>query len=266
MFAKTIVDSDAFLDMPTSTQCLYFHLSIRADDDGFINNPKKIVRIVNCSEDDLKLLIGKKFIIPFESGIVVIKHWRIHNYIQSDRYKPTVYQEEKQLLGIKKNGAYTIKNQPEITTDTECIQNVSKMEAQVRLGKDRLDEVRQEVEEEEKNPHTPHEEIKELYNNICKSLTPIRSLSDSRKEKIRTRWKQLDFNIDNFKKVFEIVEGSSFCTGNNNRGWKADFDWIMKNDDNIIKILEGKYGGNEYDNVEENNNKPKTSGYEGRGY
>ena len=83
MFSKTIIDSDAFLDMPLSTQSLYFHLSMRADDDGFINNPKKIQRMIGCADDDLKLLIAKNFIIPFESGIVVIKHWKIHNYIRN---------------------------------------------------------------------------------------------------------------------------------------------------------------------------------------
>lgn len=128
MFAKTIIDSDAFLDMPLSTQSLYFHLSMRADDDGFINNPKKIQRMIGASDDDLKLLIAKKFIIPFESGIVVIKHWKIHNYIQKDRYKETVYQDEKALLEIKDNNSYTLCTQ-------ECIQPVSNMETQVRLGK-----------------------------------------------------------------------------------------------------------------------------------
>lgn len=108
MFAKTIIDSDAFLDMPLSTQALYFHLSMRADDDGFINNPKKIQRMIGCSDDDLKLLIAKNFIIPFESGIVVIKHWRIHNYIRADRKKDTAYPEEMKLLAVKENGAYTI--------------------------------------------------------------------------------------------------------------------------------------------------------------
>lgn len=106
MFAKTIIDSDAFLDMPLTTQALYFHLSMRADDDGFINNPKKLQRMIGASDDDLKLLAAKDFIIPFESGIVVIKHWKIHNYIQKDRYKQTIYQEEKSLLNDEK-GAYT---------------------------------------------------------------------------------------------------------------------------------------------------------------
>jgi hypothetical protein len=134
MFAKTIIDSDAFLDMPLSTQSLYFHLSMRADDDGFINNPKKIQRMIGASDDDLKLLIAKNFIIPFESGIVVIKHWKIHNYIQSDRYKPTVYQEERELLEMKKNKAYTLSE----SLETECIQNGYSLETQVRLGKDSI--------------------------------------------------------------------------------------------------------------------------------
>lgn len=130
MFAKTIIDSDAFLDMPLSTQALYFHLSMRADDDGFINNPKKIQRTIGASEDDLKLLIAKNFIIPFESGIVVIKHWKIHNYIRNDRYKETVYAEEKELLDIKENGAYTVG----IPSDNQA---VYQMETQYRIGKDR---------------------------------------------------------------------------------------------------------------------------------
>ena len=130
MFAKTIIDSDAFLDMPLSTQALYFHLSMRADDDGFINNPKKIQRMIGCSDDDLKLLLAKSFIIAFESGIIVIKHWRLHNYIQKDRYKPTIYQNEKSRLCEDKNHVYSL--------DTGCIQDVSEMDTQVRLGQDRL--------------------------------------------------------------------------------------------------------------------------------
>lgn len=145
MFAKTIIDSDAFLDMPMSTQALYFHLSMRADDDGFINNPKRIQRMIGASDDDLKLLIAKSFIIVFESGVVVIKHWKIHNYIQSDRYKPTVYAEEKSLLDVKKNKAYTLNT-------NECIQNVYNTDTQdrlgkVRLGKDRLGKDSIEIEE-----------------------------------------------------------------------------------------------------------------------
>lgn len=130
MFAKTIIDSDAFLDMPLSTQSLYFHLSMRADDDGFINNPKKIQRMVGASDDDLKLLIAKNFIIPFESGIVVIKHWKIHNYIRNDRYKETVYLDEKAQLDTKGNNAYTV-------CLPSGIPNGYRLDTQVRLGEDR---------------------------------------------------------------------------------------------------------------------------------
>ena len=129
MFAKTIIDSDPFLDMPLSTQALYFHLSMRADDDGFINNPKKIQRMIGASDDDLRVLIMKRFILPFESGVVVIKHWRMHNYIRNDRYKETVYQEEKSQLLLKENGSYT-------ELSTIGIPDGNQVETQVRLGKD----------------------------------------------------------------------------------------------------------------------------------
>ena len=137
MFAKTIIDSDQFLDMPLSTHALYFHLSMRADDDGFINNPKKIQRMIGASDDDLKLLVAKRFILPFDSGVVVIKHWKIHNYIRNDRYKETVYQEEKALLEVKENGAYTELTPAGIPVGIPSDnQQVYQMETQVRLGKD----------------------------------------------------------------------------------------------------------------------------------
>lgn len=116
MFSKEIVDSDAFLDMPVSTQNLYFHLGMRADDDGFINSVNKIMAISNASKNDLELLIVKSFLIPFMDGVFVIKHWRMNNYIRGDRYKPTNYQEDYALLEIKRNGAYTL-----ISPDTPVV-------------------------------------------------------------------------------------------------------------------------------------------------
>ena len=132
MFTQKIIDSDAFLDMPLSTQALYFHLNMRADDDGFINNPKKIVRMIGASEDDFKVLIAKNFIMQFDSGIIVVKHWKMHNYIAKDRYKPTVYADEKAMLETKENGAYTL-----------CIQDVYKLDTQVSRGKSKIGEDRQ---------------------------------------------------------------------------------------------------------------------------
>ena len=146
MFAKTIIDSDAFLDMPLSTQALYFHLSMRADDDGFINNPKKIQRMIGCADDDLKMLVAKRFIIPFESGIVVIKHWKIHNYIRGDRKKATAYPEEMALLTEKENGAYSLLTDKCQSSDSQltdkCPHRLGKASlGKVSLGKERVVEV-----------------------------------------------------------------------------------------------------------------------------
>ncbi|MBO5921923.1 MAG: hypothetical protein J6Q48_06000 [Bacteroidaceae bacterium] len=107
MFAKTIVLSDAFLDMPMSARCLYFTLSMLGDDDGFVNSPKGIMRQCGASEDDMRILLAKKFLLGFESGVIVIKHWRINNYLRNDRYQETKYVEEKSELLIDENGSYT---------------------------------------------------------------------------------------------------------------------------------------------------------------
>ena len=107
MFTKKITESDAFLEMPLTTQCLYFHLNMYADDDGFVNNPKRVMRVIGSNDDDLKVLISKNFILVFESGVIVIKHWRMHNTLQNDRYHPTDYQEEYAQLGLKENKSYT---------------------------------------------------------------------------------------------------------------------------------------------------------------
>lgn len=132
MFAKAIIDSDIFLDMPLSTQALYFHLAMRADDEGFVNNPKKIQKMIGASDDDIRILIGKRYILTFETGIIVIKHWKIHNYIQSDRFKPTSYIEEKSQLTLDEKKSYV---------EVPQIGNVSKMDTQVSIGKDRLDKI-----------------------------------------------------------------------------------------------------------------------------
>lgn len=185
MFAKTIIDSDAFLDMPLSSQALYFHLSMRADDDGFINNPKKIQRMVGASDDDLKLLCAKRFIIPFESGIVVIKHWKIHNYIQKDRYKETMYQEEKALLDVKENKAYTLL--------PECIQTVSKMDTQVRLGKDSVEIVEDSAEDDAfASPEpAPKKPVKHKYGEYKNVL-----LTDDELDKLKSEYRDWEARIE----------------------------------------------------------------------
>ena len=161
MFAKQIIDSDAFLEMPLSTQALYFHMAMRADDDGFVHNPKRIQRMVNASDDDLRILALRKFIIPFESGVVVIKHWKIHNYIQKDRYKETAYLDEKSQLIVKENNAYSLDVSD---LDTRCIQDASSLETQVSIGKskDRLGKDRLGKENNEKNGRFSPPSIQEV--------------------------------------------------------------------------------------------------------
>lgn len=131
MFAKTIIDSDAFLDMPMSARLLYYDLGMRADDDGFVNSPKKIMRMIGATQDDLSILALRKFIIPFDVGIVVIKHWKIHNYIRKDTYTETKYLEEKELLELDENKSYKLKN---IKSNV----SVDETSTQVRLGKDSI--------------------------------------------------------------------------------------------------------------------------------
>ncbi|MFR4248824.1 MAG: DNA replication protein [Leuconostoc lactis] len=127
MFSKKVTDTDTFLDMPLSTQALYFHLNMHADDDGFIDNTKTIQRMIGSSDDDRKLLVAKQFLLPFENRLVVIKDWRVRNYIQGDRYHKTQYINEKSQLIVEENNMYTRR-----------VQDVSNMDTQVRLGKDRL--------------------------------------------------------------------------------------------------------------------------------
>jgi uncharacterized phage protein (TIGR02220 family) len=128
MFAKTIIDSDAFLDMPISARLLYYDLAMRADDDGFINSPKKIMKFIGATNDDMNILILRKFIIPFDNGVVVIKHWRIHNYIRKDTYNETSYKEEKAMLELDENKAYRLSSQLSVDGSS----------TQVRLGKDSI--------------------------------------------------------------------------------------------------------------------------------
>jgi len=134
MFNKKITESDAFVDMPASTQNLYFHLNMNADDDGFVSSPKKIMRGVGAKDDDYKILLAKRFLIAFQSGVCVIKHWLVHNTLRKDRYLETTYLDEKHTLMIKDNSVYT-NGKP----------NGNQMATQIRLDKIRLDKIKKSV-------------------------------------------------------------------------------------------------------------------------
>lgn len=139
MFAVYVIDSDLFLDMPLTAQALYFHLCLRADDDGFLNNPKKIQRMVRATDDDMKILIAKQFLIPFDTGVLVIRHWKVHNVIRRDMYKPTMCVEEKAYLDTDDSGLYQVRNEPVTDTVQGCIEDVTEPVQNRTIDKDRLD-------------------------------------------------------------------------------------------------------------------------------
>ena len=196
MFTKKIVDSDAFLDMPLSTQALYFHLNMRADDDGFINNPKKIQRMIGASEDDLKLLVAKRFVICFENGVIVIKHWRMHNTLRKDRYNPTTYQDQLSMLDIKDNNSYTEKV-PEIPLATTWQPNGNHLEPQYSIDKESIvkfnidkDNMSDSDEPEQPTPKKtkPVKHKYGEYNNVL--------LTDDELEKLKKEYSDLDERIE----------------------------------------------------------------------
>ncbi len=218
MFSLDVVNTDIFLDLPISSQALYFHLGMRADDDGFISSPKRITAMIGANQDDLKLLIAKGFVISLDGGIIVIRHWKQNNYIQADRYKKTIYQNQFSLLGVV-NGTYEL--------DASCIQTVSKMDTQNRLGKDSIDKV-----------SIDYQQIADMYNNTCVSFPKLTKLSDKRKKAIKARLNT--YTVEDFKRLFEMAESSSFLKGQNNRNWSATFDWLIQ-DGNMAKVLDGNY-------------------------
>lgn len=197
MFAKTIVLSDAFLDMPLSARCLYFTLGMLADDDGFVNSPKSIMRQAGASTDDLNLLMAKRFILAFESGIIVIKHWRIHNYIQKDRYKESKYIEEKATLTLDQNGAYT-----------ECIQDVSTSDTQVRLGKDRdrIELGEGSIGESDEDINVPTKPVRHkygYYNNVLLSDEEMMKLAEEFPNDLKDRIERLSEYIASTGKKYK---------------------------------------------------------------
>lgn len=234
MISKKITDTDAFLDMPLTTQALYFHFLQNADDDGFVGNPNSIMRKVGASKNDYDLLMVKRFIIVFDSGICVIKHWRIHNYIQKDRYVPTTFIKEKAQLETEENGAYT-----------ECIQNVSNLYAQYSIGKDSIveDSIGKDSIEGERactreTVHSKAQTIVDLFNELCPSLSKVTVLSTCREKAITARLKE--FTVEQFTTVFKKAEASKFLTGRNGKAWRANFDWIIAAS-NFVKVLDGNY-------------------------
>lgn len=208
MMSKSIIKSDTFLDMPATTQNLYFHMLLDADDDGFINAPKSIMRMIGAKDDDMKVLAAKQFVIPFESGVVVIKDWKIHNYIQNDRYKPSTL-PERDLLNIQKDKTYTLKSDVS-RMDTECIQTVSIGKdrlGKVRLGKDRIGKDRVGKDSIETLCHVSHDNVDKSHFEIIEYLnlktgSKFKPTTKPYVQAIRSRLKE-GYTVDDFKTVID---------------------------------------------------------------
>lgn len=294
MFNIKLIKSDAFTSMPLSTQALYFHLNLEADDDGFIGNPNGVRRFVGASEDDMNLLIYKGFLIKFDSGVVVVKHWRMHNTLKGDRYVETAYQEEGSMLYLKKNGSYTFDAEQAVTKlENKWNQNVSKMfpqsskvqcsvvESSIKMllpNKKNNGEAlpppieATAVEILEETPKAKeyissagiYVEVQNLYNTICCNFQPVERMTNKRKRFINTLLDK-GFTLSDFEKLFDKVAASEYFNSLKQGQWKPTFDWIIQ-EDNMSAVLEGKYdkafdfkGGN----AEKKN---KFNNFKGRGY
>lgn len=189
MFAKTIIDSDAFLDMPVTSRLLYYDLGMRADDDGFVNAPKKIMRMVGASDDDIKILCARKFLIPFDSGVVVIKHWRINNYLRSDRYQETKYISERAELSVEENGSYTLG----IPTVYQRYTNGIPNSGIPSIDKDSKDKNSKDKDNNEASPFASFDEnVKKALENFSEMRKRLKKpLTDNAKVRLANRLKEL---------------------------------------------------------------------------
>lgn len=194
MFSLDVIDTDKFLDMPTSTQALYFHLGMRADDDGFVTSPKKILAVSGCNNDDLKLLITKNFIIPFESGVIVITDWKANNYLRGDRYMATRCIEEKKSL-TEIDGKYQINldGVPDgIPSVNQCAADVA---TQKRIEENRINNI------VEQSPTTyPFKEVIEHLNQ--RTGKKFKHSSKANQKHIKARINE-GYTLEDFKKVID---------------------------------------------------------------
>ena len=274
MFTMKIVDTDAFLDMPLSTQCLYFHLNMRADDDGFIGNPKRIEKIIGANDDDLKLLIAKRFVILFDDGVIVIKHWRMHNTLSRDRYIETSYTDEKKKLLLKDNGSYSLTNGNSID-DTKLIERSNRqtqkrrktdeqkthsdkdigldkdleLDLDIELDKDKEKDINDLIVSKDTIRQTDVQRIIDEWNTLEEfGITPVKRMTPKREQAVKARIRQN--HMDDILEAIENIRHSSFLQGQNKEGWMITFDWFLK-PGNFAKVFEGNY-------LDKSGNKPQS--------
>ena len=240
MFAKTIVLSDAFLDMPMSARCLYFTFGMLADDDGFVSSPKGIMRQCGASMDDLNILIAKRYVLAFESGVIVIKHWRINNYLRQDRYTPTTYIEEKETLALDAKGSYV-----EANSDFGIPPGIPVVDHPVypdknRLDKDSIDQDREDLTEPVGSVCRTKDvrRIIEAWNSL--GLQQVTKVPSDSKRGGMLRARVNEYGVDKVLEAIEKVRSSDFLKGQSKSGFIITFEWFVR-PNNFVKILEGNY-------------------------
>lgn len=278
MFSKRVIDTDEFLDMPATAQMLYFHLAMNADDDGFVGKPKTIMRMCRASQDDLTVLLGKQFVISFDSGVIVIRHWRIHNIIRKDMYHPTIYEKEKEMLSLDKSDAYSLEPQDESVTSPLQVRNESVTRSlrvrdesvtsplQVRnVDKNSIEKVREDKVREDKKRKDKDREDKKRKEDLFETLLPNYQISEPLADKIREylryrkeqhRFTFQEVSLTAFLKKAEKAEQQYGSTAvmscfdkTISNGWKGVFYESLPKPDkpkekSFLEQLQNKYGRN----------------------
>lgn len=253
MFSKRIVESTRFLRMPATSQNLYFHLGMLADDDGIVE-AYPVMCTTGASEDDLRVLVSKKFVTVLNQDTVTyINDWLEHNTIRADRKKDSIYKDL--LLEVVPDAEIIEPKQSYYSRQKEICQtnggqNGDKEQTNDSLSKDKISKGKVSKGKVSKE-NIDYQQIADLYNETCVSFPRLTKLSDSRKKAIRARLKQ--YSVDDFRRMFEMAESSDFLKGKNDRNWSATFDWMVK-DANMAKILDGNYNDKKEggDNGEQN--------------
>lgn len=243
MFSRVITGSTRFLKMPVSSQNLYFHLGMNADDDGVVE-AFPVMKMIGANEDDLRVLVGKGFItILNDDWVSFINDWLVNNNIRTDRITDSIY--KTLLLEVKPDAK--VKKQSNNQVSAKCLTNGGQVSDNMNpnycqedvLGKDRLDKDRLGKSSTDKDKdYIDYQQIADMYNNTCVSFPRLTKLSEKRKKAIKARLKM--YTIEDFQKLFEMAESSSFLKGQNSRNWSANFDWLTT-DTNMAKVLDGNY-------------------------
>ena len=210
MISPNIIDTDEFMDMPASSQALYFHMLLRADDDGFLANPKRLMRLLGSADDDFKVLVAKRFVVIFDTGVCVIRHWRVHNLIRADRYHETMYKKEKDSLSVDANGIYEGGNQLATTWQP----NDNHLAPEVRLGKVRLGKDKEDKREPKRFQRPSFEEVKAYCNERHNNVNPQAWIDHYESN----GWKVGKNPMKDWKAAVRTWENSTYSNGNETEG------------------------------------------------